>query len=451
MLYSNICTSAKRELTTAISKPATSLFLAWAIYTSYIFLHSDSLVTDEQIFLAVARLTSYWSFITEPTSQLYGSLYWILLKLSGGAFIARLFTLAMFLATPYLAIKTIKSHTHKSIAFCLWLTMPAAWWGGKLVAPEIPAMFLVAVALYLYDRKRLVGAAIALGLAVGIKITALPALVFFALTFAFSSNLSTEQKIRSILPISAAFIAAVFIAYPPIIQALKTMSSLSANPVGVPLADAINKTLFLDRWEWDIAYSGGILNFSLKFIPLCLFFVYLLISSWRQALLFSATAAAFLAMNSMNDNGYGWYWFPIIPIVISLAGKVAEDGKTKHIECVILICIASNAYLQAPLISDFIYQKSEQIRILANRDKIFECLKARASEIAPAYVFNNADVNLIFTDTEKTKFYNIPHDADVIFSSSRNLTAVRGEYFMPERKFTIHAMCDSILVLSRNK
>lgn len=337
------------------------------------------------------------------------------------------------------------------MAFCLWLTMPVAWWGGKLVAPEIPAMFLVAVALYLYDRKRLVGTAVALGMAVGIKITALPALVFFALTFAFSSDLSTKQKLRTILPIAAAFIAAVFVAYPPIIIALKTMTSLSANSGGMQLTDAINKTLFLDRWELDIVYSGGILNFSLKLIPLALFFVYLLISSWRQALFFSSTAAAFLAMNSMNDNSYGWYWFPILPIVVSLAGKVAQDKKTQYVELILLIAIASNAYLQAPLISDFIYQKSEQIRILGNKEKIFECLKARAHELSPHSVFNNADVNPIFTDTEKTKSYNIPHDADVIFTSPRNLNTVRGEYFIPESKFAIYAMCDSVLVLSRNK
>jgi hypothetical protein len=451
MFYTGAFASARLELTKTLGKSMVPLFLVWTVYTAYIFLHSSALVPDEKFFLSLAGKTSYWSFLTEPTSQLYGSLYWVCLKLCSHAFVARLFALIMFLLTPYLVIKTIDDPKCKLLAFCLWLTMPAAWWGGKLIAPEIPTMFLVSVALYFYDRKKFVGVGVALGLAVGIKVIALPALVFFVLSFLLADSHTSKEKMQLIPKIAFAFFVSVFISYPPIIVALKSMFGAASEHSAISIMDAVRKTLFLDRWEWDVAYSGGVLNFSLQLVSFGLFCAALLIGNCLQALVFIATAVVFLAMNAMNDNGYGWYWFPILPIVIYMFGKFSSGRRERAVLCLALLALGANAYLQAPLIADFIYQKSAQIRIMSNDKQIVDCLSSRVNELSPATVFNGVDMNLIFLDGEKTKYYDTPYDADVALLAPRSLHSKRNEYFILDQGLTIYAMCDSVLVLVKNK
>ncbi len=437
----------------AVPLPIMGVFLLWLAYSTYVFLHAGSLAADEISFLAIARENSYRFFLTAPPPGLYGSLFWIAVKLAGSPWIARFAVLLMFCAAPCLVIATIGSPRFKAIALLMWLTFPFAWWTGKLISPEIPALFLVSVSVYLFHTRRFVAASALIGLAIGVKLSAMPVAVYFALAYAFSSLTGTSARWRQAPWMLVAFAFALFASFPPLIEGLRQMTNMQAAPNALPLKDSVQQMLLRERWEWDAVFSGGFLHFGLMTGPLLVYASLLALKDWRAFIPFAAAFGAFVLLNLHSPTQYGWYWFPMLPIILYQITFIERHGRSRTTLLVLGLVVAVNAVQQVPLIIEFAHQKFAQIRIIGERDEIGACLRTQIAQRHPSTVYNIAEFGIHFDDTATTRFFYNPTpdalDADMELRGTRTLVSERqGEYLMRRGK-RLQALCGDVMVLSK--
>lgn len=431
------------------------LFLVWACYSAYVFLHAAALVHDEIDFMVLARAVPLADMVGAAPPALYGSLFWVGLKLAGSAYVARTVMLLMFVMTPWLLMRTIPGTRMRTAVFLVWLSMPIAWWGGKLIAPEIPVMFMVALALYLFDRGRQTACAVALAAAVALKISALPAVIFFAIIYLFGQDEPWAHKLRRVPRLVLAFVLALFVLCPPIwIIASELGKQPSHLAAGSLLAQA-GEVLLAYRWEWDAIFSGGVLRFSLMPIPLALVALGTLLRDWRMFVGAAVTGCVFMLMGINSASAYGWYWIAYFPILVYAFSRQRAALPDRVLPWYAVLCLVAlwNGMQQLPSIVDQAYQRFEQIRILDKRDDILACVNAKLDELKPASVYNLAEFGLSLQ--RDVPVYVTPgpdaDKADVRLIGTRMLVGRRlasGPW--PEPAY-LHASCDGVLIFTRRK
>ncbi len=444
-----------RRLSPFVSGVPLPIFLVWAAYSAYVFLHADALVHDEIDFMVLARGVPLGDVVGAAPPALYGSLFWIGLKLAGSAYVARVVMLGMFVMTPWLLMRTIPGARMCTAVFLVWISMPIAWWGGKLIAPEIPIMFVVALALYLFDRGRLVGTAIALAAAVALKISALPAVIFFAVAYLLRQDQDWRQKLRQAPRLAAVFLVALFALCPPIWIIITELGKQPSHlGTGSLLAQA-EVSLLAYRWEWDAIFSGGVLRFSLMPVPLALIALGTLVWDWRMFVGAAVTGSVFMLMSINSASAYGWYWIAYFPILAYAFSRRCDAMSNGVVPWYGLLYLAAlwNGMQQLPSIVDQAYQRFEHIRILGKRDDILACVNQNLDELKPTSVYNLAEFGL--TLQRDVPVYVTPgpeaDQADVRLVGTRMLVGRRmasGPW--PEPGY-LHATCDGVLIFTRRK
>lgn len=442
---------AWRNVADVLTGPGWLLFLLWSGYSAWVFLHATATVHDENDFLKLVDIKSFRTFLTQAPPALYGSLFWVGLKLCGSALVARVVVLAMFVATPYLVLRTVAAPSLRLAVLLLWISFPIAWWTGKLIAPEIPSMFLCALALYWLHRERFLGAAVALGVAVALKISALPAVGFLGLAILLRSDLTPRAKLVTFAKASVVFLLVLIVACPTIFAIVhelrKTPGQLSLPNLLTQAGDA----LMIDRWEWDAVFSGGVLRFSLLPLPLLLVAGVTLLRDWRMFVAAGVTACLYLLMSMNSAAYYGWYCITLFPIVLYAASR--DHGKAVHAVVPGLLCLAAivNLGLQLDTIGGQASQKFEQIRTLAHRDAVQACLRERLGQLKPAIVLNLTDFDVTGMAPQVYKGPNPSSDmAPVHLIGTRFLIGRRqpnAEWPGPKH---FYASCDAVLIFTRD-
>lgn len=431
------------------------MFLVWGCYCAYVFLHAAALVHDEIDFMVLARAMPYADLIGAAPPALYGSLFWVSLKLAGSAYVARAVLLLMFVLTPWLLMRTIPDLPVRTATLLLWLSMPISWWSGKLIAPEIPIMFMVALALYLFERDRLFSAVMALAAAVALKISALPAIVFFAIIYLLKPGEPLSGKLRRGAMLVGVFVLALFVLCPPIWIIVTELGKLPSPPATGSLLARAEALLLIYRWEWDGIFSGGVLRFSLMPAPLVMVALGTLVRDWRMFVAAAVTGGVFLLMSISSASAYGWYWIGYFPILVYAVSRYREPVPHAILpwHVVLLAAAAWNAFQQLPLIVDQAYQRFEQIRVIGQRDQILACVNQKLDELKPASIYNLAEFGLPLQ--RDVPVYVSPgpdaDKADVRLVGTRLLVGRRMASGPWGEHGQLHATCDAVLIFTRGQ
>jgi hypothetical protein len=360
--------------------------------------------------------------------------------------------LVLFVLTPWLVMLTTNSARMKLGVLVLWLSMPVSWWSGKLIGPEIPIMFTIALAAFFLHRNQPIAAAAALGVSVGLKISAAPAVVFFVLAYLLRGDDTPLRRLRSLPLLGAAFVLALFIACPPFLTIFSELSKQPGHLVPEQFWTQAAAALMADRWEWDAIFSGGVLHFTLMPVPLALLSIGTLLRDWRLFTAAIASAFVFLLMSINSASAYGWYWIAFFPIVIYAVSRDTPHRYLGNGPWAAALCAiaAINFMLQLPVIVDQMYQRAEQIRVLDQKEAIQGCIGQKLAELKPNAVYNLSEFGL-----------DIPVQVPVYTNPSPEALAAPvqliGTRMLVGRRFPdpawsggryLHATCDAVLIFS---
>ena len=178
------------------NKALSILLTLYAATNLIIYLHYNVMVFDEAWFICCF---SYKEF----TNHLgYGYLYWLFIGLIKSKLFLRLVAFIAMMSIPIILRKFALSYNiAPNRIIVLWLTFPAAWWYGKLIAPELYCLSLAFYGLYLaitaksFTNKKYCGLVL-MGIASGIKIT----FIIIPLFYYFHSLLKhCEEQIKNYL------------------------------------------------------------------------------------------------------------------------------------------------------------------------------------------------------------------------------------------------------------
>ncbi len=172
-----------------------TLLISYAVINLIIYSHYSVMVYDE------AWFSCCFSY-KEVTNHLgYGYLYWLFIGLIKSTLVLRLIAFISMMSIPFILYRFSQIYNltpfKSNSIILLWLTFPAAWWYGKLIAPEIYCLALAFFGLYLsittktYKIRKYCGMVL-MGISFGIKITFIIIPIFYCL----HSLLTFYQKVE---------------------------------------------------------------------------------------------------------------------------------------------------------------------------------------------------------------------------------------------------------------
>lgn len=348
-----------------------TLFIIYAAYQIIVFSNWITIVPDERMFINGAQNFSFFSR-TAPPYQ-YGSFFWILLGIFKSQLLIRILFLVMFLAIPLLIISLYKNPFSKLICLLFYLSTPYAFWTGKLISPEILILFLGSLALYFYPNKLSLSGFL-IGLAIGVKLTGLPFVIFF-----ITLSILNKIPIRVILRSSAFCLIGFWLANPinfdlyvlEIIQ-----SKLNSNTALVFDAQRLQEMLFKEKWAWDNVLTNSFSQMICSpYILIGLIFV-ISLNSMPLAVAAGTFALGSFCMVYVGQDSYAWYFFPFIPVIMFALRSLDIDKevisrhvqasltKLQLIQLLALSLIVINFYQTTPY---SIFQANEKFQHIASR------------------------------------------------------------------------------------
>lgn len=347
------------------------LFLIYCIYQTIVFANWITIVPDERVFIGGAQNFSFFSRAAPPYQ--YGSLFWMLLIILKSQLLSRIFFLAMFLAIPLLITSLYKKPFSKLICFLFYLSTPYAFWTGKLISPEILMLFLGTLGLYLFS-SRIYVAAFLVGLAVGIKLTGLPFVIFL-----LSLTIFRKASIKTLLLASAYCLIGFWLANP--INVDLYVVEIIQSKLNSHIALSFDKNrfqdmLFSEKWAWDNVLTNSFSQMVCS--PYILIGLIIAIGLNSISL---ATAVAIFSITSFymvyaGQDVYAWYFFPFIPVLMfSLTSleidvkAISGHTKTNQIKLwlspmLALTLLVINFYQTIPY---SIFQANEKFQHIASR------------------------------------------------------------------------------------
>lgn len=344
-----------------------SLYGAWALFTAWVFLHANAVSFDERWFLKDTQQASPIGALSAGAYLGYGQFYWVLLSAMPSALAARLIWLGFYLATPLVMALSVKRRMQIYVIGA-WLAMPAAWWYGKIIGPEIPNLFLCALAMALLMRGRLVWAGFVIGAAIGIKVLAAPLVLIFLwpLIEAPRKNFPILMKAAGAALLGFVFINPGLLLDPGHILGQILFASGTKNTEWTQIHDVLSNA----HMQWDMVQTGGLAQFIMPAPFLLAFFLVARFHETPSPLLIAAGTSllAFLAIFMIPDRFLGWYWLPALPIVLMLIGRMARPGRA------LTPLIAASAVFNLPVVSISVHEKLDQIRVTSNNAIVSECL-----------------------------------------------------------------------------
>lgn len=229
----------------------------------------------------------------------------------------RMVSLASLAAMGIVLIRSARNGVCAFVTIFALVTMPLAWWSGKMAAPEMLSASLIATAAVLwFTSKKIKWSTVLAGIAVGIKPTIAP--VFLALMTTILVQTSNQNKLdwRAVklplaLTIGAILACNAWIFYDlrsGIDQYLYLSRAYAPNPDRKLQSDLI-LWMHSEFWEGSnygsLSYWAG--GFGIIFIAvLAAFFTNIALAVF---LVFGGLLQyAFM----LTQPPHGWYWFPFI-------------------------------------------------------------------------------------------------------------------------------------------
>lgn len=380
------------------------VFILYSLYQLMIFLSWTTMSPDEISFIAGAKVYSFFDRSAPPLN--YGTLFWVVLGIIKSPLVLRFFFLILFLSIPLLILSTIRSQSTKLICFLFYLTMPYAFWTGKLISPEVIVLFLIALSLHSLSKRKFYLAALLAGLAVGVKTTAIPFLIFFMALQLYKCDFK-----KLLFSIGIACLG-IWIANPINVDLyfLQLSSAQVETQNLIPLnPERIKEILFIPQWSWDMlltnAFSQLIIN------PYCILVIsiLLLIKDKSVGIAFTIFWISSLTLVYFSRDFLAWYFFPFIPVLMYCIGdllptqkrmiegpntSISNENMTKDIlsysnlAIVVLITIF-NFYTN---IEHSIFQASEKFsQIKSRRNFQSACIENAIKEYQPQQLINKSD------------------------------------------------------------
>jgi hypothetical protein len=430
------------------------LLFIYLFFYGYLFLNYRALSMDEITNFNLSRNFSFFQTNAPPGDT--GALFWTLLGFFPNFATARLFFFILLIISICIIVEIKNEDENKSLFLTvLYLTMPFAFWTGKLISPEILLFFLVAISIKIFTRYEKT-AFIIVGIAIGIKLTALPALVYIFLS-GFKKSVIIKKTKFVFFCILVFTITNIF-SLKRLIQSLLLSDEKEITHDGYL---KIKSILFGNLQSWDSIQFGSLGHFI--FHPVLIAGI-LLVGMFYQLKSTVTFLCVFLATTILiwvSPAGFGWYWFPFIPIlfkyVSEIFAEIRASAKSKTI--LYLFCFllpTTNAIYNISTIHASISEKTQQIQTINNVDKV--CLKAFFGSNSQKKIYAVADfgLNLEIPNKDGVNIYygqfeiiKSNMDSGIIVISNR---LMGNEYFLKsliesKRSVIIKKQCDSIFIL----
>ncbi len=332
------------------------------------------------------KSSGVWAYLNRPNCAGYGVIYWnmyIFCKNIFGAKAVWAMRALALIAWLSVSLGTILAGnaTKKNLGWLLgmlWISMPIAWWTGKVSGPEsfsVALSFFGIMLLHMSNlrtqesittRSRgLVAVAwFLIGIGFGFKLTVLP-MVVFALVIAYQPRSKEAfchpKSIAQFLLVSCVPMMLGFVLANPVLVMDRAayFKELSNLPKGETWSWSIAKlTLSNDVWTWDGVFSGGLTQWSLTPVVLLAFCV---LTFWVRLQNGVALVAAFLScwlLIISTGSTLGWYWFGLIPLVIpGILWSAQSNSHFRWIEWTIWAALVVNVCMQGTYIADQVEMK----------------------------------------------------------------------------------------------
>ncbi|RCS46447.1 hypothetical protein DTL42_15940 [Bremerella cremea] len=340
-----------------------------------------------------------WDFLFRYNRAGYGASYWTvyinLIEHFGvyGIWAMRVLACAAFIGIS-LAIAVVGNMAQRYLGYllmALWLSMPAAWWFGKVTGPESFALaFAVFGVLLLYvvshnERlpwrvKPIVAESLAwllIGGAISLKATNLPSAMFaFLIVFAMPKIWEEHSKsvvLKKMLFAIGLMACGLVICSP---NAILNPSQFLFHLTELPRTNAwkweiAKMSLSNQLWGWDGIFAGGLLQWGLCPLAMCVLGLALLIKSPRVFAILLATFLACWGMICSSGFLLGWYWFGWISMIaLAILWAIRENSSNRVITSAIVVTILINIFYQAPAVISRYQLKAEQSLALAQLDEV---------------------------------------------------------------------------------
>jgi len=349
----------------------------------------------------------------------YGATYWtvyenfILLFGSNAIWAMRFVAFVASMSIP-IGLILVGNRTSKEsgwLVAALWLTMPFAWWSGKINGPETIAMACIVYAILLLhleqlaitdratkNQNRMLVAWFLLGFAIAIKLTMLPAIVFaFALTFPFGQkkkSIGMADSIKTMAKVGLSSLAGFLVGGPNVLFNTRDfIAQIKATPSGAPWDRNIAISMLdNDGWGWDGVFSGGLIQWSCAPVV----FVILAIAAIIRPRILFASVVAFLAcwtILASKGSMLGWYWFGWITLIApAVLWMYQSSFGLRWISIAVVVGTIVNGSLQYTTIYEQIDSKKQQAGAIAALPKLNQIVNQILSEKQFDLVLDHSEI-----------------------------------------------------------
>ena len=304
------------------------VFAAWALWTGFVYLQPAARSFDENWFLQLSHARSLVDTLYTGAQLGYGQLYWLLLSAAETPLGARFLSLCLALATPLVLCQAV-ARPHRLTLLVFWLCLPVSWWYGKIVGPESLNLLACVATVTLLARGRIAWAGFVFGLAIGIKLNALPLAAFFLWP------LMRDGK-SAIWPLALAVGASVpgfQLANPLFLSdpAGMMLQFASAGGEEVDHLRRLGAALGGEARSWDQVQIGGFSQFVMPAWTAVMLVAVAWIGRVSPALSLAALATALCHMGFffLPRLFFGWYWLPFLPVLALVFARAQPPQGVK--------------------------------------------------------------------------------------------------------------------------
>jgi len=369
----------------------------------------------------------FWQTLLDQSDEYgYGSFYWIFYgilnvisntkTINSTIMTLRVPSLIFSLIVPILLLKSgWKKGSFVTLAVLLiWITMPVAWWYGKLIGPELLILALCSWALTHLEiptnkKEFPLTGWLALGLAFGLKPVTLPIQVFIIgnklLNF-FSKFKKAKFHLKSLSIASSLWLFGYMLANPYKIKSptLYFQPSTGAGlDVQILTLGRFKETLANHLWTWDVIPLLGLSHWSFNFIAFIIFLALLFASKVDRAKLASAIFALILICLVVTMNVYSmfvWYFFPLLLLIpfLLLQESILEKTSNKFL---FLLLLLVNSTTSIPAIILNVQSKRLHYENLAQVNQVRGCIQRslKVASLSKKMIINFAEIHFDLSST----------------------------------------------------
>lgn len=277
------------------------------------------------------------------------------------------------------------------LAILVLITMPVAWWGGKLASPELLGAALFAMAVWRwFGAGRALSALVLASISLGTKLTIAPIYAVFVCFVVWGMRRTPEFSWRrlatyGLICVMAVLVCNSWIFYEPkagIDQLVFLSKSYAPNPDWTIQS---NLVLSEQTENWEGGNYGSLMYWAGGASVLIAAFVTALVVNRRLAGFILIGAVAQYAF-MMTQPPHGWYWFPVILSAVVPFGRLGPKGAGA-MGLILLVLLYPFGYLQHEL-----SYKSLHLRELEQVALQQQCVRDKLTAFQPDVVYDMAAI-----------------------------------------------------------